>query len=29
MQYFYSTGEMEKNLAGEGYSPASGSWVTG
>ena len=29
MQYFYSTDEMDKNMAGEGYSPAKGSWVTG
>jgi quercetin dioxygenase-like cupin family protein len=29
MQYFYSTDEMDKNMPGEGYSPAKGSWVTG
>lgn len=29
MQHYYSTGQMDKNLAGEAYSPTKGSWVTG
>jgi len=29
MQHYYSTKEMEKKLAGEGYSTANGTWVTG
>jgi quercetin dioxygenase-like cupin family protein len=29
MQHYYKTDEMEKNKAGEGYSPTEGSWVTG
>ena len=29
MQHYYSTNEMENKLAGEGYSTANGTWVTG
>ena len=29
MQHYYSTSEMENRLAGEGYSTANGTWVTG
>ena len=29
MTYFYKTDDMEKNLAGEAYSPTEGAWVTG
>ena len=29
MSYFYKTDDMEKNLAGEDYSPTEGAWVTG
>jgi quercetin dioxygenase-like cupin family protein len=28
-QHYYSPKEMEKNLAGKGYSSAEGAWVTG
>ncbi len=29
MQHYYTTSEMENKLAGEGYSTANGTWVTG